>query len=76
MSYALSALILIRLQARAGTEVSVADLAEHLQVTHGVVQAELELLEFARQLQTVRRAPDAEIRGAISVRHDEAGACA
>jgi hypothetical protein len=56
MSYALSALILIRLDARCGQVVSVDDLAEHLQVTPGVVQAELELLEAARQLQTVRGA--------------------
>lgn len=64
MSYALSALILIRLDARRGEVVSVADLVEHLHVVPGVIQAELELLEYAQQLQTIRGA-DGQPTGAI-----------
>jgi DNA-binding IscR family transcriptional regulator len=64
VSYALSALILIRLDARRGEVVSVVDLVDHLQVTPGVIQAELELLEYAQQLQTVRGA-DGQPTGAI-----------
>lgn len=71
MSYALAALILIRLDARAGTEVSVADLAEHLQATHDAIRGQLEELDAHRLAQAVRASPHGEIVGAIVVRHEQ-----
>ena len=54
MSWALTALLLIRLDARAGQLVAVRDLAEHIGEIDAVVRRELEQLAAGRQLEVAR----------------------